>query len=218
MMIAARLLASVLCFIPIACVTDAELMIPIAAEETPTTALVDRDKVSAAVVHDLNRIYTNLTKAYDTQIKTFKTSHKKISLIEKLHERFIESKECVDDLIELIKYARDKELKDLSAKLRVCTIKLFNAAEAINNNIGDTTNKEARSIITDSIKKVSAMEKELGLLLALCERYRFTRNTNPTLISALETCTQYTYDLSKVIKKAAETVAPAQNVFKRIFK
>jgi hypothetical protein len=190
-------------------------MIPI-ADKAPTL-LVNRDRTIAAIDKDLNDIYAGLEQEYDAQLQKFKTSaQKKASPIKKLQKYSQATKECTDDLMLLIEAIGDKELTQYSKTLKSLTIKLFNAAEAINNNI-ELLNDEMYAIISDSVKKITTIEKELRNILALCERYRFTKNTQPELVRALERTIQYVHDMGKLIRKAAEKTVPKKNIFKRIF-
>jgi len=190
-------------------------MIPIAEEAK--NPLVNKKRMLAAIDKDLNDIDAALTQEYDAQLQRFKTStQKKASPIKNLHRYSYKAKECADDLMLLIQASGNKELTQHSKTLKSLTVKLFNAAEAINNNI-ELLNDEMYTIVNDSIKKIATIEKELKNILALCERYRFTKNAQPELVRALERTIQYVYDMGKVIKKAAEKTAPQKNIFKRIF-
>jgi hypothetical protein len=201
--------------IPSAASSKSNYMIPV-GEKAPTL-LVSRDRTIAAIDKELNAIDAGLAQDYDEQLHRFKTSaQKKASPIKNLQKYSHATKECTDDLMLLIEAIGDKELTHYSKTLKSLTIKLFNAAEAINNNI-EMLNDEMLTIVRESINKISIIEKELKNMLALCERYRFTKNTQPELVRALERTIQYVYDMGKTIKKAAEKIVPPKNIFKRIF-
>ena len=190
---------------------------------------------AARIDEELKQLFAHITKTYTKQVNIFTSSgNKTVSPIDNFSYYRKQAKDIADKVIAVAKKIRHVTFTEYAEKLRPLVIKLFNAAETINNNLTDAVldtdmGKQARVLVEESFDKLEGIGRELGDITYQCDKYVIAKNEFTPLAAIISTCAQAMKNIADDIRVAGQrilqakknTPAPApkksKNVFKRLF-
>jgi hypothetical protein len=203
------------------------LSLPLMSSLEPLSA-ADKQKLGN-IKKELKTIADEVNAEYKLQADVFRTSSQEaVSPVRYLPEQLKRVKELIGNLDIFAQNSGNDKLEEFATKLRALVIKMFNTAEAINNNIedalGDTPRRDdARKIVAESIEKLSSFSLDFNNIATNANQY----NKNPYKEQAVALrdyahTMQYICDRARasaqsLMKATKPQPKKSKNVFKRIF-
>jgi hypothetical protein len=182
---------------------------------------------------ELKTIADEVNAEYKLQADEFKSSSQEtIAPVKFLPEQRKRLKNIIEDLDIFAQNTGNDRLLEFAKELRSLTLKSFNAAEAINNNIedalGDSPRRDAaRKIVADSIEKLSSFSLDFNRITTNSNQYdtaKFTYRDQAAALRNYAHILQYICDRARastqLLMKATATKSQpkkSKNIFKRIF-